>query len=87
MGSKLQADSRALAQNIFRLKTAEKQSPKKTRQAEVRLKKQIDMLEENKQRLEVFIESYLAANQVRLQFRIFRQVGPHRIPLLAMVDE
>ena len=83
LGASLRTESRAAARNLFQLKAARKRAENDVKK---RLDRRIKVLEENKKRMESFVESYLLAAQSKLQFRIYRQVGNHRIPLIALED-
>lgn len=82
-GATLGAELAGLTQGLFRMKAAK---GKAKGNAKKRMETQIRVMENNKRQLEAFAESYLAAKQTKLQFRIYRQVGPHRIPLVAFED-
>lgn len=80
----LQADAMRVSQTLFQLKT-NKDKVKDERKKFV--EKQIKALEKDKERLEAFIESYAIAARTKLNLRIFRQIGPHRIPLVLFGEE
>ena len=80
-GSSLRAKLMQMNQALYRLKIT---AGKAKGDIEDRLELQVRQLQRDKEAFERFLQSYAAASQQHLRFRIYRQVGPHRIPLLAI---